>query len=124
MKTKLSFVLMAILVIALVLTGCSSSEEAAPAAEGEQYIAVISKGFQHQFWQAVAAGAEQAAEDYDVTITFEGPETEAQVDKQVEMVQAALDKNPAAIMPRCIGYPGFDPLVGKSTRRRYSCCWF
>ncbi|MFO8076399.1 MAG: MFS transporter, partial [Egibacteraceae bacterium] len=30
-------------------------------------------------------------------ITFEGPETEAMVDKQVEMVQTALDKNPDAL---------------------------
>jgi len=56
------------------------------------YIPVISKGFQHQFWQAVKKGAMQAALDYGVEITFEGPETEAQVDKQIEMLEAALSK--------------------------------
>jgi len=61
------------------------------------YIPVISKGFQHQFWQAVKLGSEQAAKDFNVDISFEGPETESQVDKQIEMVQAALAKNPAAI---------------------------
>ena len=61
------------------------------------YIPVISKGFQHQFWQAVKLGSEQAAKDFNVDISFEGPETETQVDKQIEMVQAALAKNPAAI---------------------------
>ncbi len=61
------------------------------------YIPVISKGFQHQFWQAVKAGAEQAAEDCGVTITFEGPETEAMVDKQIDMLQTALDKHPQAL---------------------------
>ncbi len=111
MKTKLSFVLMAILVIALVLTGCTSGEEAASEAEGEQYIAVISKGFQHQFWQAVDAGAEQAAEDFGVTVTFEGPETEAMVDKQVEMVQAALDKNPAALCLAALDTQALIPLL-------------
>lgn len=64
---------------------------------GKPYIAVIAKGFQHQFWQAVKQGAEQAAKDYDVEITFEGPETEAQVDKQVDMVNNALSKNPEAL---------------------------
>jgi ribose transport system substrate-binding protein len=63
----------------------------------EVYIPLISKGFQHQFWQAVKLGAEQAAEDCGVTITFEGPETEAMVDKQMEMLQTALDKHPAAL---------------------------
>lgn len=98
MKTKRSLLLLALLIAVMALVACGGEETADTAAESDEtYIAVISKGFQHQFWQAVKAGAEQAAEDYDVTITFEGPETEAQVDKQVEMVQAALDKNPAAL---------------------------
>ena len=66
-------------------------------AQATLYIPLISKGFQHQFWQAVKQGAEQAAKDYKVNITFEGPETEAMVDKQIDMLSAALAKNPAAI---------------------------
>ena len=51
----------------------------------ETFIPLISKGFQHQFWQAVKAGAEQSAKEHKVRITFEGPETEAMVDKQIDM---------------------------------------
>ena len=104
---KNSFKIMLVLLAAIMifaLVGCKTTEEpmaveeeAAMEEATEIYIPVISKGFQHQFWQAVRLGAEQAAEDYGVTITFEGPETEAMVDKQVEMVQTALDKNPAAM---------------------------
>ncbi|MCD6475763.1 MAG: ABC transporter substrate-binding protein [Anaerolineaceae bacterium] len=93
---KKSFKIMLILLAAIMifaLVGCKTTEEET----SEIYIPVISKGFQHQFWQAVRLGSEQAAEEYGVTITFEGPESEAQVDKQVEMMQTALDKNPAAI---------------------------
>lgn len=60
-------------------------------------IPMISKGFQHQFWQAVRLGAEQAAEDCGVIMTFEGPENESQVDRQMDMLQAALDLQPDAI---------------------------
>ncbi|MGG6312683.1 ABC transporter substrate-binding protein [Paenibacillus macerans] len=67
------------------------------AADEKPYIPLISKGFQHQFWQAVKQGAEKAAAEFDVDITFEGPENESQVDKQIEMLQAALDKEPDAI---------------------------
>ncbi len=66
-------------------------------AADEIYIPLISKGFQHQFWQAVKQGADQAAEEFDVTVTFEGPDSEAQVDKQIDMLSAALAKKPAAI---------------------------
>lgn len=66
-------------------------------AQDKLYIPLISKGFQHQFWQAVKAGADKAAAELGVEVTFEGPETEAQVDKQIEMLQTALSKKPAAI---------------------------
>lgn len=61
------------------------------------YFPIISKGFSHQFWQAVKAGAEQAAKDNNVKITFEGPETEAQIDKQIDMLNAAIAKKPQGI---------------------------
>ena len=90
------FVVLTLLVVASLLTGCGTAAPT-PAASGDIYIPVISKGFQHQFWQAVKMGAEQAAKDFNVKITFEGPESESQVDKQVEMVEAALAKNPKAL---------------------------
>jgi ribose transport system substrate-binding protein len=61
------------------------------------YIPLISKGFSHQFWQAVKLGSEQAAAEFGVEVTFEGPDNEGQVDRQIDMLAAALAKNPAAI---------------------------
>ena len=66
-------------------------------AQAKPYIPLISKGFQHQFWQAVKAGADKAAAEFAVDITFEGPDTEAQVDRQIDMLAAALAKKPAAL---------------------------
>jgi ribose transport system substrate-binding protein len=59
----------------------------------------------------VKQGAEQAAKDYNVDITFEGPETEAQVDKQIEMLQAALAKNPSAICFAALDSKAAIPLL-------------
>ncbi|NUO92148.1 MAG: ABC transporter substrate-binding protein [Dermatophilaceae bacterium] len=61
------------------------------------YIAIVSKGFQHQFWQAVKKGAEQEAEKEGATITFEGPATEKDVEAQVTMLTNAIAKKPAAL---------------------------
>ena len=61
------------------------------------YIPLVSKGFQHQFWQAVRQGAEQAAAEFGVQINFIGPETEAMVDRQMDMLQTELGKNPKAL---------------------------
>ena len=61
------------------------------------YYSVIAKGFQHQFWQVVKAGAEQAAIDLGVEIFFTGPEGESAQAAQVDMLNAELAKNPKAI---------------------------
>ena len=70
--------------------------EAPPAAADISYIAVISKGFQHQFWQAVYQGALDAGVHYGVTVSFDGPESEADIGPQLVMVRAALARNPDA----------------------------
>jgi len=112
-SNKFFFVLMSLLIVgSMLLAACGG----APAADEPEvlYIPVISKGFQHQFWQAVNSGADQAAADLGVEITFEGPETEAMVDKQVEMFQTALDKNPAAICLAAVDSKAFEPLLQKA----------
>jgi len=129
MKTrKLIITVLGLLTVGALMAACApaaapameekpaAAEEAAPAAEEaapaeKLYIPVISKGFMHQFWLAVKDGAEKAAADYDVTITFEGPETEAMVDKQMEMLQAAIDKDPAAICFAAVDSKAAIPLL-------------
>ena len=92
-----------------VALGCSTG------AMAEQlYVPLISKGFQHQFWQAVKSGAEQAGKDLDVRVTFEGPETEAMVDKQIDMLAAALAKNPKAIGLAALDSKAAIPLLKKA----------
>lgn len=65
--------------------------------QDKMYIPLISKGFQHQFWQAVKAGADKAAAEFGVEVTFEGPDNETMVDRQIDMLSAALAKNPKAL---------------------------
>jgi len=80
-------------------------------AENKPYVALVSKGFQHQFWQAVKIGAEQAAEEFNVTVTFEGPDGEGAVDRQLDMISAALSKKPSAIAIAAIDSQATVPLL-------------
>lgn len=106
-KKLLAVVLACVLVLSLVACGNTSSSTppapsgSAPAGStdtGEKpYVAIVSKGFQHQFWQVVKAGAEQAAIDFNVAITFDGPPSETDVAVQVDMLKSAIDKKPDAI---------------------------
>src|SRR5271156_6656471 len=80
----------------------------------EPYIPLICKGFQHQFWQAVKLGAEQSAKEQNVRISFEGPETEAMVDKQIDMLSAALAKKPQALGFAALDSKAAIPLLKKA----------
>src|SRR5512133_510193 len=127
MKSKLLFVLLSLVLVASLLVSCAAPATQAPASTSapaassgsastgsKPYIPVISKGFQHQFWQAVKAGSEKAAKDFNVDITFEGPESESQVDKQLEMLQTALDKKPSAICLAALDSKAAIPLLEKA----------
>ena len=111
-----------LLALLLALAGCDSippsattSGKVTPTPIGAKpYIPVISKGFQHQFWQAVKVGAERAATEFNVTITFEGPANEAQVDRQIELLQTALDKRPAAICLAAVDSQALTPLLERA----------
>ncbi len=88
----------AALTMALGLSACGSDGGGSSSGSSDQpYIAIVSKGFQHQFWQAVKKGAEQEAKAEGARITFEGPATEQEVEAQVNMLTNALAKSPDAI---------------------------
>ena len=97
-------------IAALTLAGCSTGkgEDPKPGGDGdakkEMSIELVSKGFQHQFWQAVKTGAEQKGEELGVKINFVGPGSETEIEKQLQMLQSAIDQKPDAI-----AYAALDP---------------
>ena len=123
MKKKLLSVLLCAAMVATMAAGCGSKEEPAstpapetkeettePAADaeeektdesqaagGELHFEIVSKGFQHQYWQAVLKGAEQKAAELGVTMDFVGPNSESDIADQVQMLNNAVNKKPAAI---------------------------
>lgn len=92
------------------VAGCSSADEG----EDEPYIAIVSKGYQHQYWQTVKHGVEQAAEDFDVEISFEGPASETEVGEQIQQLQTALDREPDAIGLAALDSKAAEPLIERA----------
>jgi ribose transport system substrate-binding protein len=70
-------VMAAALLIATACGGSGDTTGSGGSGGDRPRIALISKGFQHQFWQAVRQGAEKAAEEFDVEVTYEGPDSES-----------------------------------------------
>jgi len=115
---KMVGLIVATVMLCLTLQSVVAGGKAETAGAGGIYIPLISKGFQHQFWQAVKQGAEKAAKDLNVSITFEGPESESQVDKQIEMLQAALGKNPTALGIAALDSKAAIPLLQEAQKKK------
>ncbi len=103
--------LVAVILVAAACGGTPASSSPSPT--GKAFIPLISKGFQHQFWQAVKQGAEKAATQFNVRIDFQGPENESQVDKQLEMLQTVLNQKPSALCFAALDSKAAIPLLQK-----------
>jgi len=90
----------------------------AAASNGKIFIPMISKGFQHQFWQTVMKGAKAAAKKYGVEMTFEGPPTEADIQPQVQMLVNAMAKNPSAVCLAALDTNSVMDQLNEAVRRK------
>lgn len=89
----------------------------AQAVNDKSYIAIVSKGFSQQYWQAVAKGAHKAAKDLGVHITFVGPPTESDVAIQMNQLRTALNKNPDALGFAALDSRAAAPLMRDAKQR-------
>ncbi len=88
---KLIAMLLVLVMATAVFCACGENDD------GKLYIPVMAKGEQHQFWQVVKQGATDAAAELGVNIYFAGPASETEIDKQIQMIQTELAKDPDAM---------------------------
>ena len=123
-------------ILALGLTACTTSDpgdadadEADVAADGDaaaeepgepsdevpegdgELIYLVSKGFQHRFWQAVKEGAEEAGDEFNYKIQFVGPDDETKVTQQLDQLKSALDAQPIAIGLAALDTDAAEPVL-------------
>ena len=77
------------------------------------YISIVSKGFQHQFWQAVKKGAVDEGTKEGATVNFIGPNTEQDVQPQLDMLATELAKKPAALCFAALDSQAAGPTLQK-----------
>ncbi len=91
-KNRIVSLLLGIAMILFAFAGCGNKQN-----EENIHFEIVSKGFQHDYWQAVKKGAESKAKELGVTINFVGPDTESDIVDQVQLLEDAISKEPAAI---------------------------
>jgi ribose transport system substrate-binding protein len=106
------------------LLGCSRAEtgqqgaEAAAVSEGKKLeIAVIPKGTTHVYWNTVHAGAAKAAQEFGVTIYWQGPLKEDDRQVQIQTMQNFISRGVDAIALAPLDARSLVPSVKAATGR-------
>ena len=104
MKKKILSVLLCVAMVTTVFAGCGQKDAGGTQATGGQTaetgglkFEIVSKGFQHQYWQAVLKGSQNKANELGATINFVGPDSESDIAGQVQMLTSAINAQPDAI---------------------------
>jgi ribose transport system substrate-binding protein len=113
MKRLLSLAAVAVLAASACSSSAATQAPASQAPASKPYISIVSKGFQHQFWQAVKKGAEDDAATEGATVNFMGPNTESDIKPQMDMLNAELAKKPAALCFAALDSKAAGPTLQK-----------
>jgi len=100
MKKKLITLAVAATAVALV---AGTTQGANAASSKPLRLIFISKGFDHQFWQAVKKGAQEQGKKMNATVQFIGPANESLIDHQLQMLDDAIASRPDGIGYAALG---------------------
>lgn len=102
--------LLALLLLCFPLAACRKPDS------GTVHIAVIVKAVDSDFWHAVKSGVEAAATEYNVSVTFEGPESEEDFEAQNHMIAEAVRNGADVIVLSAIDYDKNAATVNDAVR--------
>ena len=88
-----------------------AEKEEAPAEEGGTIFAIF-KDSSSVFFADMGKGAKKAAEELGYDIVIQNPASEAEIDKQIAMVESAIEADPVGMIVSCISS---DALIGALT---------
>lgn len=105
--------LLMILLVVGTMVACGTKEDAKQEGKNEKKVkrvAIVSKGYQHEFWRTVEAGAQKAADELGIEMSYIGPEKESEIGKQVSMVENEILKKPTALLLAALDQNALRPV--------------
>ncbi len=101
---------------ACTLTACGNRGSSSAAGDGAVKIAYIVKAKSDEFWTTMEKGAYAYAEEKGVALSFQAPEKETDVEKQVQMVENAVVKGFDAIILSAADSKSLVPAIVKANK--------
>ena len=100
-----SISLIAVICIILnVLCSCGKDTGDIRSDRAKTYVAVITKSTTSQYWKTTFAGANAAGAEYNLEVTFDGPENEEDYETQNSMIREAVKNGANAIVFSAVDY--------------------
>src|SRR5712692_9553271 len=97
-----------VIVLGLFLGSCNRSQK--------KVIGVVPKSQAHVFWQAVDQGAEAAGREFGVEILWNGPASEIDFSKQVDIVEDMINRHVDGIALAPTHRDALVPIVERATK--------
>ena len=105
-------VLMIVLAVSAGLTGCQFQKNSR-----KPEVAVIVKSTQSSFWKSVQAGASAASTEYNIQMSFEGPDSEEDYESQNQMVKKAIEEDVDAIVFSAVDYNANSQVIQEAAQK-------
>ncbi|MED5018372.1 substrate-binding domain-containing protein [Paenibacillus chibensis] len=86
------------LMLTVLLVSCGGAEPNLHVLEKPKNVDMIVKMDHGDFWKTVKMGAEVAAKEYNVNLTFKAPQNESDIDEQIRLVDESIRNNADAII--------------------------
>lgn len=109
---KRSIFILWCLIMCIALSSCTLGTPA-----DKKYVAVIMKSSNSDFFINLKNGVDSAATEYNVTVTFEGPENEEDYLSQNQMIEQAVENGADAILFSAIDYERSNDAVNNAVKK-------
>jgi ribose transport system substrate-binding protein len=83
----------------------------------QKVIAIVPKGQGHIFWQTVHAGAKAAGEKFGVTVLWNGPASEIEISKQINILEDFINRRVDGIVVAPSDQKALVPVIESAVRR-------
>jgi ABC-type sugar transport system substrate-binding protein len=104
--------LVVFLTVLLVFTACQKKSQD----DDKIKIAYVVKAMTDQFWIDMRNGAEETAREFNVELSFQAPDKETDVEKQIQMVENAIISKVDAIILSASSSTALNPAIVKANK--------
>lgn len=96
------------------VTSCFNTSPVYINTKNTRNIHMIVKMNKGDYWNTVKLGAEAAAKEFNVNLTFKAPDSESMIDEQVAMVEDSISQHADAIILAASSYMGLAQVVDQA----------